>query len=59
MEYILLGETDSTRLAIDVTEKLKEGWKLYGSPFGITPVSEWGNYSFHQALIKEGDNDVK
>jgi hypothetical protein len=46
IEYTLIASSKNNELSNSVNKLLKEGWKLYGTPF-------LAKYSFAQALTKE------
>lgn len=41
MEYKLIGARTIEELDNKVNETLKEGWILWGSPFGLVEGGEW------------------
>ena len=54
VEYIIVEENVSYQLAARVTERLKDGWQLYGDPF--TWIDDTGDRHyviFCQALTYE------
>ncbi|NCD12012.1 MAG: DUF1737 domain-containing protein [Epsilonproteobacteria bacterium] len=56
MQYKLITGPDDSTFCARITEFLKEGWKLHGSP---SVAFNGESVIAAQAIVKEDDKDVK
>lgn len=52
MKYFLVVEQSEGNLSFEITKRLNEGWKLYGSPFSTSSTNERGYNEYGQAMVK-------
>jgi hypothetical protein len=51
-QYLTMSNTNLVTLDAEVNTKLKEGWELYGSPYGVAGYNS-RYIHFYQALVRD------
>jgi hypothetical protein len=54
-DYEMLSANSADSLNVKVKEKLKEGWKQWGSPMCNPMTLDDTGHSLYQAVVKVGD----
>ena len=52
-QYLTVSNVSLSLLDAEVDKKLKEGWELYGSPYGVVGYNSRYIHSY-QALVRDG-----